>query len=400
MIILSSSLVVYSYFCNNPNQSLAQPSPQTSSSAIMTINPDACSENSQNPISPRSVSIPVGGTVNWINNDSTGHEFVSGTPNALTNIFDSGYIVTGKPSVVITFKNPGTFKYFDQSCPNLTGTINVVTKQISQQQPTPQLASKRSSITNPPQSLPINNTNISTVTPKPLPNNISKSHTRTTSTSPQALLSPQSKPLPKLPVLPSLPLPSSSLTIMPKQQQRQQLPSQPIIRQFVSPQQHSRPSLQQQVPAGFMAKGTIHSLIYAPTTKWIATGNWSMNINNGSLRSFNTNMIWFNNNGTSTHTHEFLNFKPTGGRIITIQQPSKDVILKGVMDVGTNHRISWINVPTTININGEKTISISVDDKATNKHFAAQPVYGVVTSLTPCSDIPGPNMEILPRCSN
>ena len=107
-----------------------------------------------------------------------------------------------------------------------------------------------------------------------------------------------------------------------------------------------------------------------------------------------------NNNGTSTHTHEFLNFKSTGGGIITIQQPSNNIILKGVMDVGTNHRINWINVPTTININGEKTITISVDDKATNKHFAAQPVYGVVTSLTPCSDIPGPNMEILPRCSS
>ena len=62
------------------------------------------------------------------------------------------------------------------------------------------------------------------------------------------------------------------------------------------PQQQSRPLLQQQVLAGFMAKGPITSLIYTPTTKWIAIGNWSMNINNGSLTSFNTNMIWFNNN--------------------------------------------------------------------------------------------------------
>ena len=70
--------MVYPYFCNSPNESLAQPLPQTSSSVTVTINPNTCSENSHNPISPRSVSIPVGGTVNWINNDNTGHEFVSG----------------------------------------------------------------------------------------------------------------------------------------------------------------------------------------------------------------------------------------------------------------------------------------------------------------------------------
>ena len=201
------------------------------------------------PLVQESCSIPVGGTVNWINNDNTGHEFVSGTPTALTNIFDSGYIATGKTSVEITFKNPGTFKYFDYPCPNLTGIINVVTKQISQQQPTPQLASKKSSITNLPQSPPINNTNISTTTPKLLPNNISKSDTRTTSTSPQGSLFPQSKPLPKpLPLSPSPspPLPPSTPTIISKQQQQQQQPSQPIIRQFMPPQQQSRPLLQQQ----------------------------------------------------------------------------------------------------------------------------------------------------------
>ena len=68
---------------------------------------------------------------------------------------------------------------------------------------------------------------------------------------------------------------------------------------------------------GFMAKGTINSLIYTPHTKWIATGNWSMNINNGTLTSFGTNMTWFNNNGTSSHTHEFQNFKSSEAKTIT-----------------------------------------------------------------------------------
>ena len=69
------------------------------------------------------------------------------------------------------------------------------------------------------------------------------------------------------------------------------------------------------------------------------------------------------------------------------------------MDVGTNQRVVWKNIPSTININGEKTISISVDDKMTNQHFASQPILGVITSFTTCSDIPGPNMEILVPCT-
>jgi hypothetical protein len=174
----------------------------------------------------------------------------------------------------------------------------------------------------------------------------------------------------------------------------------PFLPEQQQQQQQTQPTSPPQVSTeGFMAKGTINSLIYTPRTKWIATGNWSMNINNGTLTSFGTNMTWFNNNGTSSHTHEFQNLKSSGAKTITVQQPSDNVILKGVMDIGTNHRIIWKNVPTTINISGGKTITISVNDKYTNKHFAGQPILGVVTSLTRCSDVPGPNMEVLPSCS-
>ena len=40
------------------------------------------------------------------------------------------------------------------------------------------------------------------------------------------------------------------------------------------------------------------------------------------------------------------------------------------MDVGTNHKVVWKDVPALINIKGGKTISIAVNDKATNNHFA------------------------------
>jgi hypothetical protein len=144
---------------------------------------------------------------------------------------------------------------------------------------------------------------------------------------------------------------------------------------------------------GFLSKGTINSLIRTPTSNWIATGNWSMSIDNGSLTGFATNMTWYNSNGKASHTHEFSNFKSAGG---TIQ--GKNIVINGFMDVGTNHRLVWKNVPSMISIQGGKTIRISVDDNATNHHFAGQPVFGLVTSSVPCSDVPGANMEVLPSC--
>ena len=121
-----------------------------------------------------------------------------------------------------------------------------------------------------------------------------------------------------------------------------------------------------------------------------------MVLRNGNVNSFNTNMTWYNNNGTGTHTHEILNFK--SNPIDVTVKPGENVVVKGLADVGTNHRISWKNVHSTIDIKGGKTISISLDDKETNKHFAGQSIYGVVKSFTQCSDQPGENMEVLPPC--
>jgi hypothetical protein len=152
-------------------------------------------------------------------------------------------------------------------------------------------------------------------------------------------------------------------------------------------------------PIGFLATGSINSLTTTPSTRWIATGNWSMTVNNGNLNYFKTDMTWYNSSGTAAHSHEFQNFKADKGSIIALLNPGNRVSINGVMDVGTNQRVVWKNVPSTIEINGKRTIIISVDDNATNHHFASQPILGVVNSFVLCSDIPGPNMEVLPPCT-
>ena len=106
-----------------------------------------------------------------------------------------------------------------------------------------------------------------------------------------------------------------------------------------------------------------------------------MDVNKGNLTGFLTNMSFFDERGTATHTHEFLNFRPDADYKIIAQLPNSSLFVRGLMDVGTNHKIVWKSVPTIIDIKGGKTISISVNDKATNSHFASQPILGVVSNL-------------------
>jgi hypothetical protein len=205
---------------------------------------------------------------------------------------------------------------------------------------------------------------------------------------PQLSQQPPTQP-PAAPLTQQAPQPQLSQGIPgllpPDQQQQKQAPQPPSTTSTPVPVE------------GLTANGTINSLIYAPATKWIATGNWSMAVRNGNVSSFNTNMTWYNNNGTGTHSHQLNNFRATEGKVAI--KPDNSLSLKGTMDVGTNNRIVWKNVHATIDIKGGKTFSTSVNDNETNHHFAGQTIYGVVTSLKRCSDQPGPNMEVLPPCT-
>ena len=92
---------------------------------------------------------------------------------------------------------------------------------------------------------------------------------------------------------------------------------------------------------GFAANGTIDSVLYVPNVRWIATGNWSIAADNGTLAYCTVNMVYgIITMVPITHTHEFQNFQPRG-EIITGRPINNNVVLKGVVDVGTNHRIKW-----------------------------------------------------------
>jgi hypothetical protein len=179
-------------------------------------------------------------------------------------------------------------------------------------------------------------------------------------------------------------------SLPPSTNQQQQLQKTPLL----SLPQHTKSV------NSFKANGIIDSLIYTPSGgKWVATGTWSMAVSNGKVKAFDTNMVW--RNTTASHTHEFAIFKSTSSttKNIALKPDNSVSSIRGIMDVGTNGRMIWQKVPTTIDIKIGKTITISLDDKHTDHHFAGQPIHGVLTSLVLCSDKPGANMEVSPTCT-
>jgi len=63
--------------------------------------------------SPQSITVKVGMTVVWRNNETNGmpHTVTSGSPNAPSGMFDSGTLNAGQ-SFQFTFSTPGTFAYY------------------------------------------------------------------------------------------------------------------------------------------------------------------------------------------------------------------------------------------------------------------------------------------------
>jgi LPXTG-motif cell wall-anchored protein len=69
---------------------------------------------------PSSITVGVGETVTWSNDDSTEH-----TATATDGSFDTGLLARGERGTA-TFDRPGTFGYLCQPHPFMKGTVRVV----------------------------------------------------------------------------------------------------------------------------------------------------------------------------------------------------------------------------------------------------------------------------------
>ncbi len=393
----------------------------------LTINPGATASDSLNPIEPANITIPVGATVVWLNKDSAYHQIVSGTPEVgPTNVFYGDFFATNE-AYNKTFDSAGVIDYYDPIWTNIRGQITTVSENNTESGfgTTGNFTNNNFTTSN-----DVNTGNSTSLTNEALQSSTGETFQSNNVNTPDEGSSSQSQ----TGVLGD----NTQLSTTGQEQQQQQPLQSSTGETFQSnnvntpdegsssqsqtgvlgdntqlsttgQEQQQQPVQQQptqqitqdqlQIPQhdtidSFKANGKINSVIVTSVSPWSATGDWSMVVENGEMKNFVTNMAWFN--GTTGHTHDFLNFDSRDDIELA---PDNILTIDGKMDVASNGVITWEGVDSTINIGGGgRTITISVDHEDTDHHFAGQPIVGTVTSLTPCSDKPGASMEILPTC--
>jgi plastocyanin len=92
-----------------------EPAPIHGNSTVVRIVDNAKSDS----YSPNPAEVRVGGTVTWVNDDSTVH-----TATANDRAFDSGALMEGD-SFSFTFDREGEYAYYCDVHPNMVGTVAV-----------------------------------------------------------------------------------------------------------------------------------------------------------------------------------------------------------------------------------------------------------------------------------
>jgi hypothetical protein len=114
--------------------------------------------------------------------------------------------------------------------------------------------------------------------------------------------------------------------------------------------------------------------------KFILSGEWNMDVDQGKLADFAATFYTGPVNGAENHTHQLSNFRVSGNTPIQLS-PDKSVSLSGLVDVGTNGNRAWDNVNATVDVSKGRSITISLADEDTQRHFMGQQIYGIVQGL-------------------
>jgi hypothetical protein len=146
----------------------------------------------------------------------------------------------------------------------------------------------------------------------------------------------------------------------------------------------------------------------------ILGGKWKIDVINGHVEYFNSNITMITSTGTDMHDHliEFksddpdilllpnntavINPNSVTGEIAALDSSLNDknitsisrtdgnvVMFSGVADILTNGVIEWRDVPTSASIFNGNVISIEIDPKIVKNHFSRMPIYGLVNTIEP-----------------
>ena len=145
----------------------------------------------------------------------------------------------------------------------------------------------------------------------------------------------------------------------------------------------------------------------------ILSGKWRIDVVNGNVEYFKSNMTMTRSNGTDMHDHQIefksddpeillfpnntavispnpatveiaaLNSSGSDKNITSVSRTDDTIIFSGVADIITNGVIEWRGVPTSVSIFNGNSINMKLDPKIVNNHFSDIPIYGSVKSIEP-----------------
>ena len=126
VFIMVAMAVIYSCGSSSPNMNTAASSSSAKFVTCPAVPAALVSITTSPAFAPASTSIAVNGIVRWTNNDSIDHTVTSGTgaPPAFDGKFDSGHIASNG-TVCVQFLVAGTYPYFCNIHPFMTGTVTV-----------------------------------------------------------------------------------------------------------------------------------------------------------------------------------------------------------------------------------------------------------------------------------
>ena len=141
----------------------------------------------------------------------------------------------------------------------------------------------------------------------------------------------------------------------------------------------------------FSADGQISSLVLgmppsaqtvnmSSVDKFILSGYFKLVTDKGKIANFTSEFYTGPVNGANNHTHQLTNLRVESDRPVQLS-PEGSIQISGLIDIKTNGKNAWSDVPTTISISKGRTISIDIADNGTQRHFMGQPIYGIVKDL-------------------
>ena len=141
----------------------------------------------------------------------------------------------------------------------------------------------------------------------------------------------------------------------------------------------------------FSSIGTISSLVITvPENKFnitnafnvILTGDWILNVHNGTITNFEANFLASPMDGSMGHIHQITNFSANKNEMIQLTPDNNNSLsINGTVDIKINGKTVWNNVDLSIIMSKSSTITIDPNDKQTDNHFGDQQVYGIVNRL-------------------